>query len=202
MDQRPRPATAELLDLSPHPEGGWFRETGRAARESVPDGYPGRRAAATSIYFLLTPGEESAWHRVRSDEVWLWHSGGPLTLLDGGDGDTPPAAAAGAPPPSSPWDRTWPAASGRSTSSRPATGNRPARRRRPRSWSAAWWPPASTSPTSPSSTAERACRARQSLSRRRGCGTRPQQEEPVGTALPGRALLARAHPQDASIPVA
>jgi predicted cupin superfamily sugar epimerase len=35
---------------------------------------------------LLPPGEESAWHRVRSDEVWLWHSGGPLLLLDGGDG--------------------------------------------------------------------------------------------------------------------
>src|SRR6202021_4044126 len=89
MDQRPRPTTAELLDLSPHPEGGWFRETWRAARESVPDGYPGRRAAATSIYFLLTPGEESAWHRVRSDEVWLWHSGSPLTLLDGGGADAP-----------------------------------------------------------------------------------------------------------------
>src|ERR1700735_3953284 len=82
MDQRPRPTTAELLDLSPHPEGGWFRETWRAARESVPAGYPGPRAAATGIYFLLTPGEESAWHRVRSDEVWLWHAGGPLTLVE------------------------------------------------------------------------------------------------------------------------
>jgi uncharacterized protein len=89
MDQRPR--TAELLDLSPHPEGGWFRETWRAAAEFVPDRYPGPRAAATCIYFLLTPGQESAWHRVRSDEVWLWHSGGPLTLLDGGDGGTPSA---------------------------------------------------------------------------------------------------------------
>ena len=94
MNPRPRPATAELLDLSPHPEGGWFRETWRAARESVPDGYPGPRAAATGIYFLLTPGEESAWHRVRSDEVWLWHSGGPLTLLDGADGDAPSGAPA------------------------------------------------------------------------------------------------------------
>jgi predicted cupin superfamily sugar epimerase len=45
------------------------------------------------IYFLLLPGEESRWHRVRSDEVWLWHSGGPLTLLDGGDGERPAAAA-------------------------------------------------------------------------------------------------------------
>src|ERR1700678_53490 len=89
MNQGPRPRTAELLDLAPHPEGGWFRETWRAAPESVPDGYPGPRAAATGIYFLLTEGDESAWHRVRSDEVWLWHSGGPLPLLDGGTGDLP-----------------------------------------------------------------------------------------------------------------
>jgi predicted cupin superfamily sugar epimerase len=89
--ERPRPRTAELLDLAPHPEGGWYRETWRAGPESRPAGYPGPRAAATGIYFLLIPGEESAWHRVRSDEAWLWHSGGPLTLLDGGDGDRPAA---------------------------------------------------------------------------------------------------------------
>ena len=89
MDQRPRPRTAELLNLAPHPEGGWYRETWRAAPSFQPDGYPGPRAAATGIYFLLGPGEESAWHRVRSDEAWLWHAGGPLTLLDGGAGDVP-----------------------------------------------------------------------------------------------------------------
>jgi predicted cupin superfamily sugar epimerase len=89
-----RPETAELLDLTPHPEGGWYRETWRAGPETEPDSYPGPRAAATVIYFLLRPGEESRWHRVRSDEVWLWHSGGPLTLLDGGTGDRPAAIAA------------------------------------------------------------------------------------------------------------
>lgn len=88
-----RPRTAQLLDLAPHPEGGWYRETWRAGPESVPAGYPGTRAAATVIYFLLRPGEESRWHRVRSDEVWLWHSGGPLTLLDGGSGDRPAGGA-------------------------------------------------------------------------------------------------------------
>jgi uncharacterized protein len=87
-----RPRTAELLDLAPHPEGGWYRETWRAGPESVPPGYPGPRAAGTVIYFLLLPGEESRWHRVRSDEVWLWHAGGPLAMLDGGDGDRPIAA--------------------------------------------------------------------------------------------------------------
>ena len=89
MTQRPWPRTAELLDLAPHPEGGWYRETWRAGPPSQPDGYPGPRAAATGIYFLLPPGEESAWHRVRSDEMWLWHSGGPLIMLDGGNGDRP-----------------------------------------------------------------------------------------------------------------
>ena len=72
MTEPRRPRTAELLDLAPHPEG-----------------YPGPRAAATVIYFLLAPGQESRWHRVRSDEVWLWHAGGPLLMLDGGDGDRP-----------------------------------------------------------------------------------------------------------------
>jgi uncharacterized protein len=94
MTEPPRPRTAELLDLAPHPEGGWYRETWRAGPESTPAGYPGPRAAATGIYFLLAPGEESAWHRVRSDEVWLWHAGGPLAMLDGGDGDRPADRAA------------------------------------------------------------------------------------------------------------
>ena len=85
----PRPPTAEVLELVPHPEGGWYRQTWAAGPSYQPDGYPGRRAAATGIYFLLTPGTESAWHTVRSDEVWLWHSGGPLTLLLGGSGSAP-----------------------------------------------------------------------------------------------------------------
>jgi predicted cupin superfamily sugar epimerase len=74
----PRPAVAEALDLLPHPEGGWFRETWRT---SVPvRAHGGERATATGIYFLLGPGEESMWHRVASDELWLWHRGGPLEL--------------------------------------------------------------------------------------------------------------------------
>ena len=93
LDQRP--ATAEALDLIPHPEGGWFRETWAAGPSYTPAGYPGRRAAATAIYFLLRPGTESCWHMVRSDEVWLWHSGGPLTLLLGGAGPQPVGRAGG-----------------------------------------------------------------------------------------------------------
>jgi len=84
-----RPPVAEQLDLRPHPEGGWFRETWRSATSCAPAGYPARRSAATAIYFLLQPGERSRWHVVRSDELWLWHSGGPLTLRLGGNDENP-----------------------------------------------------------------------------------------------------------------
>ena len=87
-----RPILVEQLDLSPHPEGGWYRQTWQAAASFVPDGYPGPRHAATAIYFVLHPGEESRWHVVRSDELWLWHSGGPLELRFGGHGEVPAAA--------------------------------------------------------------------------------------------------------------
>ncbi|WP_231330574.1 cupin domain-containing protein [Actinomadura graeca] len=84
-----RPPTAGALDLLPHPEGGWFRETWRSDVRFTPGGYPGERSSATGIYFLLPPGEESMWHAVRSAEMWLWHRGGPLSLLLAGDGDHP-----------------------------------------------------------------------------------------------------------------
>jgi uncharacterized protein len=60
--------------MSPHPEGGHFVETWRG-----PDRGDGR-ASATAIYFLLRAGERSHWHRVDADEIWLFHSGGPLRL--------------------------------------------------------------------------------------------------------------------------
>ena len=80
------------LGLQPHPEGGWFAETWRSAHTFTPTGYAGPRSAATGIYFALFPGEQSAWHVVRSDELWLWHAGGPLALRLGGAGDEPTAA--------------------------------------------------------------------------------------------------------------
>jgi len=88
-----RPRLAEQFDLQPHPEGGWYRQTFRSATTINPEGYAGERAAATAIYFLLHPGEESAWHVVKSDELWFWHAGGPLALRLGGDGEQPGAAS-------------------------------------------------------------------------------------------------------------
>ena len=88
-----RPETARLLDLTRHPEGGWFRETWRSRLDLpaavLPRAYGGPRAAGTAIYYLLAPGERSAWHRVASAELWLWHRGGPLELRLGGDGPAP-----------------------------------------------------------------------------------------------------------------
>ena len=89
MAQQERPPLAQRLDLVPHPEGGWYRQTWRAPVSFTPPGYGGARSAATAIYFLLHPGERSRWHVVRSDELWLWHSGGPLELSLGGMGERP-----------------------------------------------------------------------------------------------------------------
>ena len=86
------PGWAESLNLSPHPEGGWFVETWRSDltinQTSLPAGYGGPRSAGTAILFLLMPGEQSAWHVVRSAELWLHHRGGPLLVETGPEKDS------------------------------------------------------------------------------------------------------------------
>ena len=79
------------LGLARHPEGGWFRETWR--HPSTVDTPRGPRSLATCVAFLLQPGELSAWHRVASDELWLWQGGGPVTLTLGGSSSAPVAGA-------------------------------------------------------------------------------------------------------------
>jgi uncharacterized protein len=78
------PSWARTLDLAPHPEGGWFRETWRSdltiGQSALPPDYTGPRNAGTAILFLLMPGQQSAWHTVRSAELWLYHRGSPLEL--------------------------------------------------------------------------------------------------------------------------
>jgi predicted cupin superfamily sugar epimerase len=69
-----------LLQLQRHPEGGHYREIFRSAGSVAPDDGRAARSALTSIDFLLTRGEFSAWHRVASDEVWHLLEGGPLRL--------------------------------------------------------------------------------------------------------------------------
>ncbi len=73
-------AIIDALGLRPHPEGGFYAEAFRSTDAVDPqDGRP-RRAALTSIDFLLVRGQWSAWHRVQSDEVWHLLEGGPLRL--------------------------------------------------------------------------------------------------------------------------
>ena len=62
----------ENLDLSPHPEGGWYRQTWSG--EETP------RPAGTCIYYLLCHGETSRWHRVDATEIWHFYAGAPLQL--------------------------------------------------------------------------------------------------------------------------
>lgn len=69
-----------LLDLIPHPEGGYYRETFRAV------GPGGARGASTAIYYLLREGDVSAWHRTDADEVWHHYAGGALELSLSADG--------------------------------------------------------------------------------------------------------------------
>lgn len=71
----------ESLQLEPHPEGGFYREIYRSAAIVRPTGSPAARTAVTSIYFLLTEGCHSCWHRVGSDEIWHLYEGGPLELM-------------------------------------------------------------------------------------------------------------------------
>ena len=63
------------LDLAPHPEGGWFRETFRDTAST------GERGASSAIYYLLRRDDRSAWHRVQDAvEVWHHYAGAPLEL--------------------------------------------------------------------------------------------------------------------------
>jgi predicted cupin superfamily sugar epimerase len=74
----------ERLGLKPHPEGGYFRQTYRSevtiAREALPAGFGGARAASTAIYFLLEGKNFSAFHRLQSDEMWHFYVGAGMRV--------------------------------------------------------------------------------------------------------------------------
>jgi predicted cupin superfamily sugar epimerase len=72
------------LQLNPHPEGGYFRETyrsgGMIGREELGEKFSGKRNFSTCIYFLLTSESFSAFHRIVQDEAWHFYDGSPLFL--------------------------------------------------------------------------------------------------------------------------
>lgn len=70
----------EMLELTAHPEGGWYREVYRSAADVAAEGRP-VRSAITTIFFLLADAGHSRWHSVGSDEIWHWYEGAPLELI-------------------------------------------------------------------------------------------------------------------------
>jgi len=84
MNSQDAPYWIHHLHLDPHPEGGYYRQTYRAdvilAEAALPNGFRGARAASTAIYFLLDGRDFSAFHCLRSDEMWHFYAGGTLIL--------------------------------------------------------------------------------------------------------------------------
>jgi len=74
----------QKLELLPHPEGGFFKETYRCSEliksNSLDNRYLGERNYSTCIYFLLTSDTFSAFHRIHQDEIWHFYSGSPIHI--------------------------------------------------------------------------------------------------------------------------
>lgn len=74
----------EKLELQPHPEGGYFKETYRSTGEiredSLGPDYDGKRNYSTCIYFLMTSNNFSGFHKVNQDEIWHFYDGSPILL--------------------------------------------------------------------------------------------------------------------------
>ncbi len=74
----------DYLQLKPHPEGGWYRESYRSDEEipenGLPERYSGKRSFGTAIYFMLEKSDFSAFHRVKSDEIWHYYAGSSVII--------------------------------------------------------------------------------------------------------------------------
>ncbi|MEP1097379.1 MAG: cupin domain-containing protein [Cyclobacteriaceae bacterium] len=74
----------DLLEMQPHPEGGFYKETyrsvGAITSESLSSDYSGPRTYSTCIYFMLVSGKFSAFHKINQDEVWHFYDGSPVEL--------------------------------------------------------------------------------------------------------------------------
>jgi predicted cupin superfamily sugar epimerase len=72
--------------MEPLPEeGGWYVETYRAAEQIARAGldarYGGKRCHSTAILYLLTGDTVSKMHRVKSDEIFHYHLGDAVQML-------------------------------------------------------------------------------------------------------------------------
>ncbi len=75
----------EKLNLQKHPEGGWYREVYLSEdivpQTGLPAGFRGERNFSTSIYYLLEGNDFSAFHRIKSDEVWHYYGGTSAVVI-------------------------------------------------------------------------------------------------------------------------
>jgi hypothetical protein len=84
MSGKAMPSAADIiagLELKPHPEGGYYRETFRDKRTDA-----NGRSFSTAIYFLLARGAPSHWHRIDAVEIWHYYAGHALMLQIAHDG--------------------------------------------------------------------------------------------------------------------
>ncbi len=74
----------QVLGLKPHPEGGYYRETYRSSgsirAEALPCTFKAERSYSTCIYYMLTAGNYSSFHRIVQDEIWHFYEGSPVLL--------------------------------------------------------------------------------------------------------------------------
>jgi len=72
------------LDLSPHPEGGFYRQTYRSSEyiplNVLPPRFTGVRPICTAIFYLLERSDFSSFHRIKSDECWHFYAGNTLHI--------------------------------------------------------------------------------------------------------------------------
>lgn len=74
----------KYLNLIPHPEGGYYKEVYRSKENILENCLPNRftssRAFSTSIYYMLEKGDFSAFHKIKSDELWHFYDGDPISI--------------------------------------------------------------------------------------------------------------------------
>ncbi|MDW7693612.1 cupin domain-containing protein [Flammeovirgaceae bacterium SG7u.111] len=84
MEKKPVEYWVKKLELMPHPEGGYFKQTyisnEKIDKEALPDRYAGKRAFSTAIYFLIESGNFSAFHKIASDELWHFYYGDSMVV--------------------------------------------------------------------------------------------------------------------------
>lgn len=72
--------------LEKHPEGGYYSRSYTSPllldQSIIGASFSGPRHALTSIFYLLKNGEKSFFHKIASDEIWYFHLGGALKIVE------------------------------------------------------------------------------------------------------------------------